>query len=296
MTLIMTHGLNSTRLRFKMNERVQRKSMNRSHRGPYHINTQSAKHARMLRDVDGSVLRCSASRKPTTDDVRTLSVWHCCSSSRNLRAHSRRLATITSTRVRHLRKSDTRRMHRIKIRAFVHDVSLCHRTHNSPRSRLQVAQITHVRDAMHIKSRWQRKFRCTSTSNAWNSPKCEHRENRIDVHIAGTGDLCSATVQTEPPSLTTRTPSSKATARPQQECHKRTRRKPQENCNPQTFTQEKNKHDTVRTSARVKPRSLVGSTSQMLSGQARCASKRQLRQPMADSTDQRKANTCEAFA
>ena len=55
MTLIMTHGLNSTRLRFKMNERVQRKSMKLSHRGPYHINTQSAKHARMLRDV-GSVL------------------------------------------------------------------------------------------------------------------------------------------------------------------------------------------------------------------------------------------------
>ena len=98
-------------------------------------------------------------RKPTIDDVRTPSVWHCCSSSRNLRAHSRRLATITSTRVRHLRKSDTRRMHRIKIRAFVHNVSLCHHTHDpckqqvqtpphhdrgckSPRSRMSTVQCT----------------------------------------------------------------------------------------------------------------------------------------------------------
>ena len=71
----------------------------------------------------------------------------------------------------------------------------------------------------------------------------------------------------------------KKAARAQQESHKRATKKPQENCNPQKYPQEKNKHDTVQASARVKPRSLVGSTSQMFSGQARCASKRQLRQP-----------------
>ena len=83
----------------------------------------------------------------------------------------------------------------------------------------------------------------------------------------------------------------KEATRSHKQIHKGTTRNPQENYNPQKNQPEKNKHVIVRTSARVKPRSLVASTSQVLSGQAQCASKRQLRQRMFDSTDQDKANT-----
>ena len=83
----------------------------------------------------------------------------------------------------------------------------------------------------------------------------------------------------------------KESATAQQESHKETTRNPQENCHPQKYPQEKDKHDIVRTNASVKPRSLVGSTAHVLSWPARCPSKRQLRQRMFDSTDQDKANT-----
>ena len=85
-----------------------------------------------------------------------------------------------------------------------------------------------------------------------------------------------------------------AARKPQELCKKATREQ-QRSRKGSTFHEKnppvKNKHDIVRTSASVKPRSLEGSTSQVVSGQARCAPKRQLRQQMFDSTNQDKENT-----
>ena len=85
-------------------------------------------------------------------------------------------------------------------------------------------------------------------------------------------------------------------ARPRQGSCKSSARKPPGNNKeaarePQSteYPQEKNKQDIVRTSARVKPRSLARSTSQVLSEQARCASQRQLRHLMFYGTDQDRA-------
>ena len=86
-------------------------------------------------------------------------------------------------------------------------------------------------------------------------------------------------------------------ARPRQGSCKSSARKPPGNnkeaareLQPTEYLQEKNKQDIVRTNARVKPRSSVGSTSQVLSEQARCASQRQLRHLMFFGTDQDRAH------
>ena len=49
----------------------------------------------------------------------------------------------------------------------------------------------------------------------------------------------------------------KEAARPQKESHMETTTKPQDNYKPQKHPQEKNEHDIVRASDRVRPRSLV---------------------------------------